>query len=174
LDGIDYEQCKVIVERIGIVARMNEHVANVTIEKRFLSSIGIAPVIIGICANSDAFGRVSWLIAMGCTQNNIWSDERSSTRMRGRTPPRIGVDTDVVREAALGGTSPVDDARRWDDVEIWAKDGFILIVQCPFEGGGLWLVLDEYSGGLSGSGFRIGLGGMIIIIDGPRATKIAR
>ena len=90
-----------------------------------------------------------------CTQNNIWSDERSSTRMRGGSPPRIGVNADVVRIATTSGPSSVDDAGGWDDVKIWAEDGFALIFQCPFEGRGLWL---------------------IITIDGPHphATKISR
>jgi len=46
LDGIDYEQCKVIVERIGIVARMDEHIANVTVEERLLSAITAAPIVV--------------------------------------------------------------------------------------------------------------------------------
>lgn len=46
LDGIDYEQRKVIVERIGIVARMDEHIANVTVEERLLSAITVAPIVV--------------------------------------------------------------------------------------------------------------------------------
>lgn len=46
MDGIDYEQRKVIVERIGIVARMDEHIANVTVEERLLSAITVAPIVV--------------------------------------------------------------------------------------------------------------------------------
>ena len=113
-------------------------------------------------------------ILLTCTQNDIGGNERSSARMRGRSPPRIGVNADVVRVSTTCGTSTVDNSRRWNYFEVWAEDGFIIrigVQHCSLEGGGFGLLINRHLARHSRSGFgfdRVGIG----IIDCHCATKI--